>query len=68
MEARLTRYKEKLVKKDKAEDIHPPSLTVSKIVYAGTVIRIEDAVLEIKEDIPGKVKFFLNNENKVIYK
>jgi len=68
MEAKLIRYKEKLVRKEKADDIHPPSLTVNKIVYAGTVIRIEDAVLEIKEDIPGKVKFFLNNENKVIYK
>ncbi len=68
MEARLKKYKEKLLKKEIEAGSHPPSLTVDKIVYAGTRVKIKESVLEVKEDIPGKVKFYLDDNNQVAYK
>ena len=66
-ELKLNNYRENLMKRDKA-DYQPPSVTVNKMVYAGTSITIEEAVFEVKEDIPGKVKFYLNEDNHVTYK
>ncbi|MGD9162099.1 MAG: FapA family protein [Desulfobacteraceae bacterium] len=68
METKLNKYRKKLLKKKMAGDFHPPSLTVNKIVYAGTMIRIRESVLDVKEDISGKVKFYLDENNQVIYR
>ena len=68
MEAKLKKYKEKLLKKEMEADSHPPSLTVNKIIYAGTRIKIKESVLEVKEDIPGKIRFYLDDNNQVAYK
>ena len=68
MEDKLTKYREKLRDKEKTENIHPPSLTVNKIVYAGTIITIKESLFEVKEDIPGKVKFYLDDNNQATYK
>ena len=68
METRLNKYREKLLKKQMAEESHPPSLTVNKIVYAGTRIKIRDSVLDVKEDISGKVIFYLDENNQVTYR
>ncbi len=68
MEAKLTKYREKLIKKENVRESKPPSLTVNKTVYAGTRITIENSVLEIKEDISGKVKFYLDENNRITYR
>ncbi len=68
MEAKLTKYREKLIKKVKDRDSQPPSLTVNKMVYAGTRITIQESVFEVKDDILGKVKFYLDENNQVTYK
>ena len=68
LETKLTKYKKKLLKKEKARGFQPPSLTVNKMVYAGTRITIKRFVFEVKEDILGKVIFYLDENNQVTYK
>ncbi len=66
LEIKLNRYKEKLLKKEKELDIKRPSLTVNRIVYAGSEIIIGKSVFSAEEDIKGKVKFYLNKENRIV--
>lgn len=65
METKLNKYKEKLRKKDREADNRPPCLVVNKIVYAGTSITINESVFDVKEDILGRVKFYLDDSNRV---
>ena len=67
LEIKLTKYKEKLLKKEKESDMKPPSLTVNKIVYAGTQITIEKSIFDVEEDITGKVKFYIDEKNEVTF-
>ena len=39
-----------------------------KVSYAKTRITIENSVLEVKEDISGKVKFYLDENNRITYR
>ena len=68
METKLTKYREKLMNKDRAADFQPPFLLVNKIVYTGTRIKIEESVFDVKEDITGNVKFYLDENNQVTYR
>lgn len=67
MEAKLTKYKEKLQKKEISEEFSSPYVTVNKIVYTGTIIKIKESIFEVKEDITGKVKFYLDDNNHMIH-
>ncbi len=68
MEAKLNKYKEKVLLKEKAREAHPHSITVNKTVYAGTRIKIDGSVLDVNEDISEKVTFCLDDNYQVICK
>jgi hypothetical protein len=67
MEGKLNSYMEELKEKEKDATALPPTLTVNRMVFAGTTINIKGAVLDVQTDMPGKIKFFLDENNKITF-
>jgi uncharacterized protein len=67
MEAKLNSYMEELQQKETETKDHPPTLTVNRMVFAGTKIYIKGSVMDVETDMPGKIKFYLDEKNKITF-
>ena len=64
--ARLNAYMAQETEKLTEAEERPVSLRVKNAVYSGTTVSIRGCVLQILEDIKGKVSFKLNPEDQVV--
>jgi uncharacterized protein len=68
MEAKLNSYMERLHQKEsEATKDNPPSLTVNRMVFAGTKINIKGSVMDVETDMPGKIKFYLDDNGRITF-
>ncbi len=67
MEARLNEYMAELHKKEMDEAGHPPSLTINRMVFAGTKVTIKGSFMDVETDIPGKTRFHLDERNHIVF-
>jgi uncharacterized protein len=67
MEAKLNSYMEKLQQKESEAKDNLPSLTVNRMVFAGTKINIKGSVMDVETDMPGKIKFYLDNNGQITF-
>jgi uncharacterized protein (DUF342 family) len=67
MEDKLNEYMAELHKREMDEATHSPSLTVNRMVYAGTKITIKGSFLDVETDMPGKTRFHLDKGNRIIF-
>jgi uncharacterized protein len=67
MEAKLNSYMEEVQQKERDAMGHPPTLTVNRMVFAGTKINIKGSVMDVETDMPGKIKFYLDENSKITF-
>lgn len=67
MEAKLNSYMEKLQQKESEAKDNLPSLTVNRMVFAGTKINIKGSVMDVETDMPGKIKFYLDDNGRITF-
>ncbi|MBN1906838.1 MAG: DUF342 domain-containing protein [Deltaproteobacteria bacterium] len=66
MEAKLNDYMAELHKKEMDEESHSPSLTINRMVFAGTRVTIKGSFMDVENDMPGKTRFHLDSRNQII--
>jgi len=67
MEAKLNSYVEELQQKESEVEDNPPSLTVNRMVFAGTKINIKGSVMDVETDMPGKIKYYLDDNGRITF-
>jgi hypothetical protein len=67
MEAKLNSYREKLQQKESETKGNAPTLTVNRMVFAGTKINIKGSVMDVETDMPGKIKFYLDDNGQITF-
>ncbi|MBN1625797.1 MAG: DUF342 domain-containing protein [Deltaproteobacteria bacterium] len=67
MEAKLNSYMEELKQKESEAKDNPPTLIVNRMVFAGTKINIKGSVMDVETDMPGKIKFYLDDNRKITF-
>ncbi len=67
METKLNSYMEELQQKESETKDNPPSLTVNRMVFAGTKINIKGSVMDVETDMPGKIKFYLDDNGQITF-
>jgi uncharacterized protein len=67
MEAKLNSYMEGVHQKESDAEDNLPTLSVNRMIFAGTKINIKGSVMDVKTDMPGNTKLYLDENSRITY-